>query len=126
MSIYPNVTEQDFNKLRKLAEQQKNERAEKIKNRIIKQMHDKKLAESLSPITKKLDVINESTKQLGESVKKSDAQDGNTQTSAIESITISQSSRDTLSFMKKSKKIFKLEQRDGDKSSGLIYLLFHL
>ena len=51
MSIYPNVTEQDFNKLRKLAEQQKNERAEKIKNRIIKQTHDKKLAESLSPIT---------------------------------------------------------------------------
>ena len=52
MSIYPNVTEQDMNNLRKLAEQQKNQRALKIKNRILKQTHDVKLAESLSPITK--------------------------------------------------------------------------
>ena len=52
MSIYSNVTEQDMNNLRKLAEQQKNQRAIRIKNRILKQIHDKKLAESLSPITK--------------------------------------------------------------------------
>ena len=52
MSIYPNVTEKDLKNLRKLADQQKEERALKIKNRILKQTHDVKLAESLSPITK--------------------------------------------------------------------------
>ena len=55
MSIYSNVTEQDLDNLRKLAEQQKEQRAHKIKNRILKQTDDIKLAESLSPITKKLD-----------------------------------------------------------------------
>ena len=49
--------------LRKLAEQQNNQRAFEIKNRIIKQTHDVKLAESLSPITKNLDTFNESTKK---------------------------------------------------------------
>ena len=53
MSIYSNVTEQDLINLRKLAEKQKNQRADKIKNRILKQTHDIKLAESLSPIPKK-------------------------------------------------------------------------
>ena len=53
MSIYSNVTEQGLVNLRKLAEQQKNQRALKIKNRILKQTHDIKLAESLSPIIKK-------------------------------------------------------------------------
>ena len=57
MSIYSNVTEQDLKKLRKLAEQQKEQRAPKIKNRILEQTHDIKLAESLSPITKKLDEV---------------------------------------------------------------------
>ena len=52
MSVYSTVTEEDLINLRKLAEQQKNERALKIKNRILKQTHDDKLAESLSPITK--------------------------------------------------------------------------
>ena len=51
MSIYSNVTEQDMINLRKLAEKQKDQRALKIKNRILKQTHDHKLAESLSPIT---------------------------------------------------------------------------
>ena len=62
MSIYSNVTEQDLENLRKLAEKQKEQRALKIKNRILKQTHDIKLAESLSPITKKLDEVRESTK----------------------------------------------------------------
>ena len=61
MSIYSNVTEQDLNNLRKLAEQQKEQRALKIENRILKQTHDEKLAESLSPITKKLDEVNKTT-----------------------------------------------------------------
>ena len=47
MSIYSNVTEQDLDNLRKLAEQQKEHRALKIKIRILKQTHDVKLAESL-------------------------------------------------------------------------------
>ena len=68
MSIYSNVTEGDMINLRRLAQQQKEQRALKIKNRILKQTHDEKLAESLSPITKKLDEvnksINESFKQL--------------------------------------------------------------
>ena len=114
MSFYSNVTEQDLINLRNLADQQKNQRAEKIKNRIIEKTHDIKLAESLSPITKKLDTINESTKQLGEIVKKSEVEDGNTQTPAIENTTTSQSLRDTLSFMKTSDNFFKLEQ-DGNK-----------
>ena len=54
MIIYSNVTEQCLNTLRKLAEQQKNQRALKIKNRILKQTYDIKLAESLSPIIKKI------------------------------------------------------------------------
>ena len=107
MSIYSNVTEQDLINLRKLAEQQKEQRALKIKNRIfLKQTHDIKLAESLSPITKKLDTNNESTKQVGEIVKKSDVEDGNTQTPAIENTTGTQSLLDTLAFMKKSKNFF--------------------
>ena len=69
MSIYSNVTEEDMINLRKLAQQQKEERAEKIKNRILKQTHplanNVKLAESLSPITKKLDEVNKFTKKVG-------------------------------------------------------------
>ena len=63
MSIYSNVTEEDLINLRKLAEQQKNERALKIKNRILEKTHDIKLAESLSPITKKLEEVNKSIKK---------------------------------------------------------------
>ena len=113
MSIYSNVTEKDLDNLRKLA-QQKEQRALKIKNRILKQTHDVKLAESLSPITKKLDTINESTKNLGELVKKPNLEDGNSQTQAIENTTTSQSLRDTLSFMKRSKNFFKLEQDSNE------------
>ena len=71
MSIYSNVTEEDLISLRKLAEQQENQRAEKIENRILKKTHDIKLAESLSPITKKLEDVNKSTQELGEIDKKS-------------------------------------------------------
>ena len=52
MSISSNVTEQELNNLRKLAEQQKEQRAPKIKSRFLKQTHDVKLAATLSPITK--------------------------------------------------------------------------
>ena len=63
MSIYSNVTERHLINLRKLAQQQKDQRALKIKNRILKQTHHDKLAESLSPITKKLDEVNKSTQE---------------------------------------------------------------
>ena len=79
MSIYSNVTEQDLINLRKLAEQQKEQRAPKIKNRILKQTHDIKLAESLSPITENLEEVNKSTKKLGDVIKESDSENENNQ-----------------------------------------------
>ena len=66
MKIYPNVTQQGLIILSKIAKQQKNQRAIKLKNRILKQTHDLKLAENLSHITKKLEEANESTTELGE------------------------------------------------------------
>ena len=74
MSIYSNATEKDLDNLSKLAEQQKEQRALKIKNRILKKTHDVKLAESLSPITKKLDTINESNKKISEVIKESNSE----------------------------------------------------
>ena len=68
MSIYSNVTEKDLDNLRELAQQQKEQRALKIRNRILKQTHDIKLAESLSPITKKLD---ETSKKIDDTIKES-------------------------------------------------------
>ena len=79
MSIYSNVTEKDLDNLRKLAEQQKNERALKIKNRILKQTHDIKLAESLSPITKKLEEVKKSTKKVGDILKETNSENENNQ-----------------------------------------------
>ena len=119
MSIYSNVTEQDLINLRKSAEQHKAQRPLKIKNRVLKQIHDIKLAESLSPITKKLEEVDETTKQLGKIVKTRDVEDGNTQTPAMENITGIQSLLDTLPFMKKSRtsNFFKLEE----KPNGRVY-----
>ena len=51
MSVYSKATERDLIDLRKWAEQQKNQRTIKFKSRILKQTHDEKLAEHLSPIT---------------------------------------------------------------------------
>ena len=124
MSIYSNVTEQDLDNLRKLAQQQKNQRALKIKNRILKQTHDVKLAESLSPITEKLDetnknlsdVIKESTQNLGNVIKKNNTPQlaiENTPQPAIENTPTIQpgvlyevSLENTLTNMKKKRKDF--------------------
>ena len=73
MSIYSNVTEQDLINLRKLAQQRKEQRAERIKNRILKQTHDIKIPESLSPITKKLDEVNKSSQKVGDIIKESNS-----------------------------------------------------
>ena len=71
MSIYSNVTEQELIDLRTLSDQRKNQRDLKIKNRILKQTHDIKLPESLSPITKKLDEGKESTHKMRDVIKES-------------------------------------------------------
>ena len=113
MSIQSNVTEEDLNNLRKLAEQQKNQRPLKIKNRILKQTHDFKLAEILSPTTKESDTINKSTKPFSEIVKKSQLEDGNTQTPVLENTNISRSLLDTLTHMKRNKNFFKLVEDNG-------------
>ena len=60
--------------LRKLAEQQKNQRTLKIKNYILKQTHDIKLAKSLTPITKKLSEVNESNTKIGDVIKESNSE----------------------------------------------------
>ena len=56
---------------RKLAEQQKAQRPLEVKNGILKQTLDRKLAESLSPITKKIDEVEESTQKIGDINKES-------------------------------------------------------
>ena len=54
MSICSIVTEQDLINIKNIAGQQKNQRALIIENRTSKQTHIIKLAESLSPIRKKI------------------------------------------------------------------------
>ena len=71
MSIYPKFTEQVLIELRKLAEEQKNQRALQIKNKTLKQTHDIELAKSFSPILKQSAEVIESTKNLGEVFKES-------------------------------------------------------
>ena len=53
MSIYPTVTQEDIINLRKIADDQKNQRAHEKKLRFFKRTHEMKLAEILPPITKK-------------------------------------------------------------------------
>ena len=79
MSIYSNVTEQDLINLRKLAQQQKEQRAPKIRNRILKETHDIKLAESLSPITKRIDKVKKSIKKISKVIKGSNSENANNQ-----------------------------------------------
>ena len=71
MSIFSDVTKQDLINLRKLAEQQKEQRAPKIKIKTLKQTHDVKLADSLSPIIKKIDEVKETTQVSGDVIRKS-------------------------------------------------------
>ena len=95
MSSYRNVTEQDFINL---AEQQKNQRAYKIQNKILKQTHDRDFAEAFTPVTRKLEEV----------FKKIYSQDEKTQTPTLSSLQVSQikfgtqSLRDTLTLMKRS------------------------
>ena len=47
----------------------KNQPAEKVNNSLLKQTYDINIAESLSPITKKLDEVKESTQKIGDVIK---------------------------------------------------------
>ena len=107
MSIYSNVTEEDYLNLRKLAQQQKEERALKIKNRILKQTHDDKLAESLSPLTKRLDLIeNNKGEKIGDIIKKS-------QTENNEEVIYNDELENTLNIMQNNVGFFNIEKRDN-------------
>ena len=66
--MYRYGTQEDLMIVCKLAEQQKKQRAPKIKNTILQQTHDVKLAEPLSPINKELDEVKECTRKLREVV----------------------------------------------------------
>ena len=52
MSNYPYITEPDLVILGRLKEQQRNQRAIKIRKKVLKETHDKYLAESFAPLTK--------------------------------------------------------------------------
>ena len=123
MSIYSNVSEKDMDNLRKLADQQKNQHALKIKNRILKQTHDIKLAESLSPITKKLDQVSESAqKSLLPITNKLDNIDESTQnlgdiikeTSVKKEIISSTLLKNTFDYLSETSNILKLNKDEDD------------
>ena len=117
MSIYSNVTEQDLDNLHKLADQQKEQRALKIKNRILKQTHDIKLAERLSPITKKLDEVNKSTKEIGEAIKESNSE--KIMKALPYSSQFSDSMRQMLGSLMNSKNSLKITQVESGKANIL-------
>ena len=71
MSLYSNVTEEGLIILGEISKQQKDQRDLEVKKRNLKQTHDIKLADSFSPLTKELDVIDETPKKLGEVIEKS-------------------------------------------------------
>ena len=75
-----------MNVLRKLAEQQKNQRALKNKNRNLKQSLDKKLSENLSSKTNKLEEVKKSTQNLGDIMKESNSENENNEEIVTEKI----------------------------------------
>ena len=78
----------------------------------MKQTHDKKVAENLSPLTKKLENVNESTQKLIDVIKETNSEN---ETPLLQFKTGTQSLPDTSSFMKRSNIFFKLVQKpNGD------------
>ena len=110
MSICSNVTKQDLINLRKLAEQQKDQRVFNYKNRILKQTHDIKLAESLSRITKK---IIESTIKISENIGESNSEDDikNNIKALPDSAKFSRSLREMIGSIMKSRNSLKKHSR---------------
>ena len=110
--------------LRNLAEQQKNQRALKIKNRFLKQTHDVKLAEGFSPITKKLEENNETSKKLRYVIENSRPENIIPQPAIehapprqpienIEGVIFDVELENTILNMKKQKGFFNIEERDN-------------
>ena len=121
MSIYSNnKEEQDLIKLRKLVKQQKKQRAIEIKNRILKQTHDNKLAENFSPVTKKVEV-DKTTQKVGEITKESNSENKTpqlaiekTQNDSHPVLPYDAALENTLSNLKeKQKGFFKIKGRDN-------------
>ena len=133
MCIYSDVTEQDLINLHKLAEKQKNQTAITNKKRILKQTNDKKLAEHLSPVTKRIEEVIESTKKLEDVIKTSNSEKENTQeivpieidniqtnkTSLPNSKKISSKMKETLGALMNSRCSLKIMQDDSDRASVL-------
>ena len=108
MSVYSNVTEEDLLSLEKLAEQQKNEKARKIKKRIFKQTYDQKLSETFEPITKKIDKVVEATKEL-----ESSNVVNNFMLESPPGVTMSRELFATVGKMVNARNEFKLDQKKG-------------
>ena len=104
--------------LRKLVEQQKHQRALKIKNKILKRTHDTKLAGPLSPIFKKLEEVKESTQKSGDVMKVSNSEiNKETVTDKIKYNTLSFLLQETLKFLAKASNSLKLNQdKEGNMS----------
>ena len=124
MSIYSNMsTEQYMIILRKLAKQQKNQRALKLENKNLKQTHDINLAENLSPVTKKLDEVKEFSQKPRKLNGKSQLANSIPQPAIAhtqphlpiknkEGVIYDVESGNTLNNMKKNIGFFKIEDRD--------------
>ena len=117
MSIYSNVTEQDLINLPKLAEQLKNQSYLKIKIRILKQTHDIKLAESLSPITKKLNIIIDSIKKTGGVIKELKSADNIK--AQPKSPTFSNSMQEMIGSLMNSRSSLKITQYESGRANSL-------
>ena len=88
--------------LRKLAEEQKNQRALKIKNRFLRQTRNINLAGSLSPITEKIDEVNISIKKMGGFIEESNSENKNNQEIVLVDIDSDNSEGDNLEAFPKS------------------------
>ena len=118
MIIYSNVTEEDLNNLRKLAEQQKEQRTLIIKNKILKQTQHVKIAESLSPITKKLDTINEATINSEKVINETNLENNNRK-ALPNSASFSDSMREIIGSLMRSKNSLKITQNESRRAKIL-------
>ena len=99
--------------LRRLSERKKEQRAFKMKNRHLKQNHDVKLAKKLTPITEKIDEVEETTQKVGVIIKDSNSENENDR-----NIPLSVSLRETLKFLANSSNSLKFSQdKEGNMSS---------
>ena len=98
-----------------LAEQQKKEITDKIRNRFLGRTHNEKLAESFKPTAKKLTEVIESTDKIIELFRKPDSEDGKTQKPPFRNVTGTKSLHDTSTLMKR-KFFYAIQKPNGDVS----------